>query len=217
MKPVYYYVFALIVSVCLTNEGFGQIVAWQFALPEPSTGREKTAAATTNHANLEQSVLSRGPGAVPKQGNLRGFSGNFPVNADQEAAKISGAYYQFTVKAKPGYQVSLSSLEATLRRQAESAHIYRWMYSLDGKTFKEIGDQDITITDLTNNGVKQPAISLTGYNDLQHVSSSKTITFRIYAWGGTATEGSARAFGFGKSDSKGSNALALDGTVSPVK
>lgn len=217
MRPFYLSLLALSFFMCASTFSFGQIVAWQFATPEPSTGREKTAKATTNDSNLELSVLSRGASAVPKQGNGRGFSANFPVNADKNEAKNAGAYYQFTLKAKPGYKFSLSSLEAVLRRQAESAYIYRWSYSLDGKDFKELGTDDVTITNLSNNGVKQAPINLVGYKELQNVSDKVTVTFRVYAWGGTANTGQAIAFGFGKSSAVGSNVLAAFGSVSPVK
>lgn len=197
---------------------YGQIAAWQFTLPEPSKGQDITANATTNDENLEQSLLSRGPAADPKkQGNTRGFSGVFPINETKEAAKQSGAYYQFTIQAKKGYKVSLSSIDASLRRQLESPYIYRWMYSLDGKSFTDLGKADMTAEDLNNNGAKQPSISLAEYKDLQNVSSSKTVTFRIYAWGGTSKTGSQRSFGFGKSNMSGSNILAVKGKVEAAK
>jgi len=210
-------ILGLNVFMLLSTVGYCQILSWQFALPEPSTGKDRSANSTTNNENLEQAVLTRGPGAIAKQGNLRGFSGNFPVNATKEDAKKSGAYYQFTVKAKKGYKVSLSSLNALLRRQAESAHIYRWMYSLDGKDFKEIGNEDVVINDLNNTGIQQPQINLSAYQDLQDVPSSKTITFRIYAWGGISDKGTQIAFGFGKSNSKGSPVLAVSGNVETEK
>lgn len=217
IQLVYSRTLALVLFMLISTVGYSQIVAWQFALPEPSKGTDRTANATTNNENLEQSVLTRGPSAEPKQGNARGFSGSLPVDATKEDAKKSGSYYQFTVKAKKGYKVSLESLDAVLRRQAESAHIYRWMYSLNGKDFKEIGSQDIVINDLNNNGIKQPTLNLSEYKDLQDVPASKTINFRVYAWGGVAEIGNKRAFGFGKSNSKGSNVLAVKGTVSPAK
>ncbi|WP_154648027.1 hypothetical protein [Pedobacter arcticus] len=213
-KKVLSRVLVLGLFMCLSTIGYSQILAWQFALPEPSKGIDRTAKATTNDDNLEQSVLTRGPNAIPKQGNSRGFSGNFPIDANKEEAKKSGAYYQFTVKAKAGYKVSLASLDAVLRRQEVSAHVYRWMYSLDGENFKEVGTEDVIINDLNNNGIKQSQISLAEYKDLQNVPASKTITFRIYAWGGVGESGNQRAFGFGKSNSKGSNVLAIKGTVS---
>ncbi len=210
-KTILSKVLALSLFMLISTVGYSQIVAWQFALPTASDGKDRSAKATTNDANLEQSVLTRGPNAVIKQGNTRGFSGNFPADGTFADAKKSGAFYQFTIKGKKGYKVSLSSLDAVLRRQAESAHIYRWMYSLNGKDFVEVGSDDVIINELSNNGEKQPRIDLSGVKDLQKVSSSKTITFRIYAWGGIS--GKQTAFGFGKSNTKGSNVIAVNGSV----
>lgn len=196
----------------VVNISQAQILAWQFALPEPSKGSEVSVKSTTTNEFLETSVLTRGKGISPKQGNSRGFSGNFGVDENFEDAQKSNSYFQFEVMPKKGYEVSLNSLKATLRRQEQSAHIYRWAYSLDGKTFTKIGTEDSKITFLGNNGIAQAPIDLSTISALQKVN--KTITFRLYAWGGLTNQGKAIAFGFGKSDSKGSNAIALDGTVS---
>ncbi|WP_017260002.1 hypothetical protein [Pedobacter arcticus] len=201
----------------ISSAGYSQVAAWQFSLPEPSKGQDVTAKATTIDPNLEQSVLTRGAAADPKkQGNTRGFSATFPVNTTKEESKKSNAYYQFTVQAKKGFKVSLTSIDAVLRRQLQSPYVYRWMYSLDGQDFTEIGKADITVEDLNNNGAKQPSVSLAQYKELQDVSSSKIITIRIYTWGATANTGDQRSFGFGKSNMKGSNVLAVKGLVSPV-
>lgn len=208
-KHISLFAFLLIFS---TN-GFSQILSWQFALPQELTGKEQSIKASIVDPGLEESELTRGPNAISGPGNSRGFSGSFPMDATKADARKSGAYYQFKVKAKDGYSVSLTKLNAILRRQEESACTYRWMYSLDGRKFKEIGNDDVTITDLNNNGVKQPAISLTGYPELQNVKSKTTITFRLYAWGGVSVEKSKRAFGFGKSNKAGSKVLWIDGLV----
>ena len=215
-KTILSKVLSLSLFMLISTTGYSQLVAWQFALPEASDGRDRSAKSTTTDSDVEQSLLTRGPSAVAKQGNSRGFSGNFPVDASRKQAKSSGAYYQFTVKAKKGHKVSLSSLDAVLRRQAESAHVYRWMYSLNGKDFVEVGNDDVIINELSNSGEKQPRIDLSEFKDLQNVSSSKTITFRIYAWGGVSKSGSQIAFGFGKSNTKGSNVLAVNGSVTPA-
>jgi hypothetical protein len=193
--------------------GFGQLLAWQFATPVELTGQEESVKAATVHPALEVTELSRGANAKPGGGNARGFSGTFPLNETKADAKKSGAYYEFVVKIKTGNNVSLTRLNAILRRQENSAYIYRWMFSLDGRKFTELGTEDVTITDLTNNGIKQPAIDLTSVAELQNLNAKTEITFRLYAWGTTAIAKAKRGFGFGKSDKKGSNVLWLDGTV----
>lgn len=198
--------------LCFANIANAQILAWQFTLPTPTKGIEASINSTTTNEFLETSVLTRGKGIIPKQGNSRGFSGNFGVDESFEDAKKSNSYFQFEVKPKIGYEVSLSSLKIILRRQEQSAHIYRWAYSLDGKNFTKIGSEDTKITFVGNNGIAQAPIDLSNIKEFQKVS--KTITLRLYAWGGLTNEGKAIAFGFGKSDAKGSNAIALDGTLS---
>lgn len=212
-KSILKKVFGLSVLFVLGTTGYAQILSWQFSLPQELTGREASVKASVVDAGLEESELIRGANAIAGPGNTRGFSGSFPMDSTKADARKSGAYYQFTVKAKNGYNVSLTKLNSILRRQEESAYIYRWMYSLDGRKFKEIGDGDVTITDLNNNGVKQPAINLSVFPELQNVKSATTITFRLYAWGGVSLERSKRAFGFGKSNKTGSKVLWIDGIV----
>lgn len=202
--------FLLIVFANLT---YGQLIAWQFSLPQPSTGRETQYKATTLDRNLKRSVLTRGPGAPGVQGNSNGFSGNLIPCTTREGAQAVGAFYEFTIRAKKGYKVSLLSLNSLLRIQESSAYIYSWMYSLDGETFKVLGDKEVIIEDKKNNGVRQPNIDLKRYDDLQNIPSSETVTFRLYAWGGNKIYGSDIAFGFGKSNSQGSNVLAVYGTI----
>lgn len=213
-KSILKKVLGLSVLFILGTTAHAQILSWQFSLPQELTGREVSVKASVVDPGLEESELIRGANAIAGPGNARGFSGSFPMDSTKADARKSGAYYQFTVKAKNGYMVSLTKLNSILRRQEESAHIYRWMYSLDGRKFTEIGDADVTITDLNNNGFKQPAIDLSAYPELQNVKSGTTVIFRLYAWGGVSLERSKRAFGFGKSNKTGSKVLWLDGNVS---
>ncbi len=195
---------------------YAQLIAWQFAVPTELTGKEVSVMATTVDPAIEATKLTRGPNAKAGPGNARGFSGNLPYDKTKADARKSGAYYQFVVKVKQGYQVSLSELNVILRRQENSAYIYRWMYSLDGKKFKEIGENDLEISDLSNNGIKQPAINLSAYSDLQNIKGGKEVVFRIYAWGATPMEKAKRAFGFGKSNIKGSKVLWVNGTSEKI-
>lgn len=200
-----------IASIGFVNIANAQLLAWQFALPQASKGTEASINATTNNQFLEIAQLTRGEGVQPKQGNSRGFSGNFGVDENYDDAQKSNAYFQFEVNPKTGYEVSLTSLDAILRRQEQSAHVYRWAYSLDGKNFVKIGDADVEVTFTGNNGIKQQTINLSSIKALQKVS--RKITFRLYAWGALTNQGKAIAFGFGKSDAKGSNALVINGTI----
>lgn len=210
---------SIIVISCLYSayaNGQSQILAFKFISTD--NGKQATNTSTSTNANLETSVLSRGAGAAATSSSARSTVANFPASANRVAALTSGSYFEFFVQAKSGYHVSLTELNVTLRRQSESAYIYRWGYSIDGgSTFKEVGNADVAITDLNNEGVAQPVIDLSAFSDLQNVPSSTTILFRIYAWGGVpGAPITTSAFGIGKSSSAGSNAISVKGYLSNI-
>jgi len=158
------------------------IIAWQF---NGASGSESTYNATTNNSNCNTAVLSRGSGTSSSTlGNA--FAG---FNFDQSSlanAVTNNDFYQFTLNAKAGYKVSLSTLNVRLRRSGSgSPDEYIWRYSLDGTNFTSIGTF-VTFTS-TADGVDQTPIDLSGITALQNVSNSNTITFRLYAWSGTTS------------------------------
>jgi len=192
-----------------SKEVWGQIVAWQFGNPA-SQGDEATYNATTNDANLSASVLSRGIGILPTALG-RGFAANGWDNGTTKANAITNnEYFEFSINAKPGYLVSVSTLDARLRRSGSTApNAYIWKYSINGSNFNEIGT-DVSFTS-TADGVDQTQIFLSGILDLQNVPSSTTITFRLYAWGGTST---AATFSIARyASGVTSNCLAIGGSV----
>ncbi|WP_017260027.1 T9SS type A sorting domain-containing protein [Pedobacter arcticus] len=185
------------------------ITAWAFADPD-ITGQELTSNATTFSPNLQQSVLTRGNNVAGTSGSSSSFAGNFPITATKQNAIDAGNYLQFTLKANAGYKFSLSTLDARLRVQEDAPHHYSWRYSTDGVNFNDLGLADNSIVTTVNNGQAVPQINLAAYADLQNVNANKTITFRVYAWGATATTNNS--FGIGKSLS-GANALIIGGVV----
>jgi hypothetical protein len=200
----------MMVVLCLgVGESWGQIAAWQFGSPA-SLGTEVTYNATTNDANLNTAVLSRGAG-ISATALGRGFAANnWDVSATKANAVTNNEYFQFSINAKPGYKASLSTLTVRLRRSGTTApNAYIWKYSTDGSTFNEIGT-DISFTS-TADGVDQTPIDLSGISSLQNVTSSTTILFRLYAWGGTAT---SATFSVGRyAAGITTNSLSVDGTV----
>ncbi len=185
------------------------LLAWQFGTPE-SIGSEITYTATTINSNLNSSSLTRGSG-ITATGLARGFSANAWENLATKATAVStNEYFQYTVKANTGYKVSLSTLDATLRRTSTAPNAYIWKYSIDGTNFYEIGT-DVSFTS-TADGVAQTQIDLSGIPALQNVASGTTITFRIYAWGGTSL---TSTFAFARyATANTTNCLALGGNMS---
>jgi len=203
------FVFLIICSVLTVK---AQILEWNFL--SDVKGNERVATSTDTDPNLEVSVLSRGQGIKPERATYS-FASAFPVNQTKEEAIKADSYYQFTVKAKPGYYVSLSTLDVVLRIQKNAPQNYRWMYSIDGVKFNDLGKEDIKSAPTINNGISQPTLDLSSYKELQEVSSSQTITFRLYAWGG-ADATTDNGFRIGKSSAK-RPALSLNGKVTKKK
>lgn len=191
--------------------------AWQFYNDNGmiSTGKEDTYTSTTTDESVAESILTRGQGAaITSSGHVGGFIAYFTPSISKQTAVANNCYFEFRMKPKPGNEMSLSSLDARLRRQEFSAYNYRWMYSQNGNDFTEIGSEDCTISDFAvNNGYVQPTINLSGYSDLQMVTENKTVTFRLYAWGGTETTTTQKHFGFGQSKIATGPALKVSGSA----
>ncbi len=200
------------------------IIAWQFAqgyedASGNSFGTEKTISSTTTHPNLEISVLKRGLGVgVPTGRVVRTFNGAFPNGGTKLDAKQNNRYFEFSVQARAGYNVSLTALRVMLRRTDPSPNTYRWAFSVNehGKAannmvFTEIGNSDVEHEEISPSGDLQPKIDLFAIEALQYVPVDSVITFRLYAWGATATDA---PFAIGKSSNN--VALAIDGVVTPL-
>jgi hypothetical protein len=209
MKTIKIFITALALTA-FSSANAQQIIGFDFV---ESTGQEATIEAKINDAHLQKSVLTKGKG-VKKTGKvLRTFGGVFSQGANKQQALAGNEYLEFKVQATEGYQVSLTSLKAKVRRNESGPNNYVWMYSIDGSDFKEIPNTESTITDATPAGAAQPNIKLAAITDLQAVPSSKIITLRIYAWGASSDLGS---FTFGKSSStyeEGKTTLFLMGKV----
>jgi len=189
-----------------------QLLEWNFL--SNVKGNERASISTDTDPNMEVSILSRGPG-IKAQRATYSFASAFPINPTKEDGIKAGSYYQFTVRSKKGYKVSLQAIDVVLRIQKEAPKNYRWMYSTDGENFVGLGEEDITSAPTINNGVPQPTVDLSTYKALQNVPSSTTVTFRLYAWGGT--DGSANnGFRIGKSDANRS-ALSVKGKTAKEK
>jgi len=206
MKKSYLIQFSLIVLfLCTGVNGFGQILAWQFN-SAPGGGKDLTYNSTTTDVNLETSVLTRGAGAPASSSVSNSFATIFTTSATLNEAISNNAYFEFTVKPKAGYYVSLTDLDVNLRIAVATMY-YQFRYSLDGTNFTDIGSPG-TLSDLNVNGVFQNTIDLAAYTNLTNVPSTTTITFRLYGWGASGS------FALGKSGTTNVNALFFGGIVS---
>ncbi|MFZ4413342.1 MAG: endonuclease [Bacteroidales bacterium] len=189
----------------------GPILAWQFGNPA-SLGNDTTYNATTNNSNINTSSLLRGSGINPSS-LVRSYSStSWNASSTKADAVINNEYIGFIFHPKTGYKISLTSLDATLRRSSTAPNFYIWKFSTDGSNFTEI-NTDVSFTS-TDDGVNQAQINLSSISSLQNITNSTTITFRIYAWGSTS---SASTFAIGRySAGITTNSLAIGGSISPI-
>ena len=203
MRKIYLFFF-IAISGILNFEANAQIVAWNNnSLSGVTAGSIN---ATTNDANLNTSVLSRGSG-ITATSLSGGYSSSNWIDANEANAITNNRYYQCTISANTNFKVSLSTLDSKLRRTSTGPNAYIWRYSTDGTNFIDIGSS-VSFTTTTSTGDVQPQISLSGIAALQNVASGTVITLRLYAWGGAAA--GTLAFGTGNV-----NSLAFGGTVAP--
>src|SRR5690606_34532304 len=112
-----------------------------------SPGGQVSSNATTVEANLEASTLVRGAGlrnttstgaAISLPNGDGGFNTTLVTvisgGGTRENAKTNNMYFEFKVKAKDGYYVSLSDINVRLRRSgstmvANNLPGYCWAYS----------------------------------------------------------------------------------------
>ncbi|MCX6303791.1 MAG: choice-of-anchor D domain-containing protein [Bacteroidetes bacterium] len=202
-------VIMLFVLMLAPGKGWGQIIAWQLF---GAAGNETTIAASTLNTNLNTSSLARGIGLnVSALANVFG-STNYTASGTKANAISANKYVYFTVNAKLGYKVSLSTLDARFRRSGTGPNAFRWQYSTDGSIYTDLGSSDISYTLTTTGGDAQVQIDLSGVTALQNVTNATTITIRLLGWGASATTGT---FGIGRSLTNGATdfSLAIGGTV----
>lgn len=183
-----------------------QILAWEF---NGAAGNETTIASTTTDANLNSSSVSRGAGINASSLGNAFSSTDFTVSGTFTDAVNNNDYMQFTVNAKSGYKVSLSTLDVNFRRSASGPNTFQWQYSLDGFSTAGINiGSAISYTTNPTNGTAQTQIDLSVISALQNVTNATTITLRLYGYGASANTGT---FAFGRLSG---NDLAIGGTVS---
>lgn len=185
----------------LSTNNIAQILAWDFYANKP---KEASYTSTYNNPDIEVSQLTRGEGASSTTSNFsNGVAISFTGTAtNYETAKTSNSYMEFKVLSKTHY-TSLSDLDIKLRVQNASspANKYRWTYRKKGQTeYTPLGTSESNIAYDTANdlGITQPTLDLSTVTDLQNIAAGDTVTFRLYAWGGTGAATNATT-GIGKS------------------
>ncbi|MGI8838926.1 MAG: C25 family cysteine peptidase [Pyrinomonadaceae bacterium] len=206
MKRVGVFLAAAVLVFAIKNSADGQVLAWDTS---GLAGNEATFSSTTTNVNLNTSTLNRGTGlnanTLADTFNSTGFTTTATTLID---AIANNDYLQFTVSARAGFSVSLSTLDANFRRSSTGPNTFQWQYSLDGFATAGVNiGSAITYSGTESNGLAQSQINLSGIAALQNVPSTTTITIRLYGWGAT---GSTGAFAIGRLSG---NDLAVGGTT----
>lgn len=198
---------AIFASVLYPRIACAQLVAWQFG---PDTrGDEEIAMSTFEDPYMFGSELTRGVG-VQRQKATYSFAGIWPECKSLVEAVRKKTFYQFSLKTRKNYRMSLDRIELILRIQPNGPQEYVFAYSVDGDNYVNVG-HPVRVSPTSNDGEIQEPIDLSTISDLQNIPSKTRIYFRLYAWG--SKDGwENTAFRIGKSTSN-RPALAVYGSV----
>ncbi|GGI25230.1 CehA/McbA family metallohydrolase [Pedobacter mendelii] len=199
---------SLLFTLLISKVSLAQIANWDF------TGQSTlpTSTATTFDAGLTSApILTRGTSASASAGNNSFRTVGFQNNG---ISTTNTDYFQVTLTASAGKQISLSSLDAvfagTASYYANTGVSSQYAYSLNGTNFTLIGTPiNITSAMVSLNPPPTVTVNLSGISALQNVQAGTTITLRYYASGQTATGG----WGF-YSPITGRIGFSVGGTVS---
>ncbi|MCZ2389459.1 MAG: carboxypeptidase regulatory-like domain-containing protein [Acidobacteria bacterium] len=148
--------------------------------------------------------LQRHWNLVNGSGAGKAWGGNgFSTTATGLSDAISaGNFVSFSVKAVPGLSLSLTEIGPyNVRRSATGPTSGQWQYSKDGLTFTNIGPV-LTWGSVTSSaGNSQSPVDLTAIADLQGISGSTVVVFRLALWGATGSGGTWYLNNWGTPDS----------------
>lgn len=155
--------------------------------PSPFDASESSASVTIGGL-IRGAGLNTGGTAA---GNAWGARGWFDVGPDlPQDAIAAGSFVTFTINPNFGVNVSLTTIEPyNIRRSGTGPTTGIWQYSINGTAYSDIGTPITWGVVTTAAGNPQAAIDLSGIADLQNLTSTTTVTFRIVNWGAGETTG----------------------------
>lgn len=165
------------------------LVSWQASAVTQGGLNQNTFAPTKLNANITSPLpLTRGSGLVlPPSNSSSGFWGAISFSTTTANDAIADKkYFTFSLKSKNGKTVNYHSISKTNIRIGSTGPIkYLIDYTVDnGRTF--IIDSISGPTRVTGNYTLD-SIDLTGISNLQNISPSSTVTFRIIPYDASGT------------------------------
>ncbi len=175
-----------VAAVCGMAEA-GVIAGWDF---NGVTGYGVSPfTATESDVNSTIGGLTRGSGfgtAGTAASNAWGGASVAPRATLTDAVNASQTIL-FTVAAKTGYTLNLSSIGAyNVRRSTTGATSGQWQYSINGGTFTNIGST-LSFAGTTSSGNSMSAIDLSAISALQGIASGSTVSVRLVAYANSGT------------------------------
>ncbi len=156
--------------------------------------------------NLTVTGLTRGSGVTTSgTGATGGWGGTGFVFASAPLAIAANVFVTFSLKANPGYQVSLETFDLNYRRSSTGPPSGLLQYSRGNVGFTDIS----TLVFPSITGAAIPQIDLSQIAALQYIPGGTIITFRIIPLGATSATGTWYVFNVISAD----NDLKVAGTI----
>lgn len=182
----------LTISAFMLFAGYAnaQIAAWN---PAGTSGFGTSPwAATTTDANVTVGGLTRGSAVTTSGTAASGGWGGNGWNASGPNLDIT-----FTLEAKAGYSLSLSTFTLRYRRSSSGPNGFNLEYAVGAGAYNPISA--VSTTSTSSSGADITPVSLTGIADLQNVPNGTVISIRMTPTGATSSAGTFYVFGTGLS------------------
>jgi len=149
------------------------------------------------NANITVSGIGRGSGVTAASASNR-----YSATVWNAASQSANSYYSWTLTPNAGFSIGFTDLLWTYQSSNTGATSYQFQYSINGGAYANIPTPVVSGGSLTHTGSQATgtALDLSGST---FAAISTPITFRLYAWGASASNGSFSV-----------NDFTFDGTVS---
>lgn len=150
--------------------------------------------ATVTSASVTVGGLTRGSGLSTggtAAGDAWGSAGWYSAapTETQATSIANNKFVTFTITPNFGINLSITAIEPfRVQRSGTGPQNGIFQYSLDGVNFIDIGTV-FTYPIVGAPGNQIPSFDLSGIADLQNLTSTTTVTFRLVNWGATGTGG----------------------------
>lgn len=153
--------------------------------PSPYNASVSSESVTVEGLTRASGLTTAGTAAANAWGANNWYMGA-PLESKEEAI-ANNRFITFTITPNFGVNLSITTIEPyNIRRIEAGPTTGIWQYSLNGIDFFDIGSEIIWGTTYTAIGNPHAAIDLSGISDLQNLTSSTTVTFRIVNWGASS-------------------------------